>query len=81
MEAGYAQYGHHEYVDFTNPDFVKLAESMGAIGYRIKKTEDLLPTLEKAFKQDKPVIIDCPIDYAENMKLVAHLENIMKEEN
>lgn len=75
------QYGHHEYVDFTNPDFVKLAESMGAIGYRIKKTEDLLPTLEKAFKQDKPVIIDCPIDYAENMKLVAHLENIMKEEN
>ena len=75
------QYGHHEYVDFTNPDFVKLAESMGDIGYRIKKTEDLLPTLEKAFKQDKPVIIDCPIDYAENMKLVAHLENIMKEEN
>ncbi len=30
------QYGHHEYVDFTNPDFVKLAESMGAIGYRIQ---------------------------------------------
>lgn len=41
------QYGHHEYVDFTNPDFVKFAESMGAIGYRIEKTEDLYPTLQK----------------------------------
>lgn len=73
------QYGHHEYVDFTNPDFVKFAESMGAIGYRIEKTEDLYPTLQKAFKQDKPVIIDCPIDYGENMKLTAHLETLMNE--
>lgn len=73
------QYGHHEYVDFTNPDFVKFAESMGAVGYRIEKTEDLLPTLIKAFKQDKPVIIDCPVDYSENMKLTHHLEELMKE--
>lgn len=73
------QYGHHEYVDFTNPDFVKFAESMGAIGYRIEKAEDLLPTLIKSFKQDKPVIIDCPIDYSENMKRTHHLEELMKE--
>lgn len=71
-------YGHHEYVDFTNPDFVKFAESVGAIGYRIKKTEELLPTLQKAFKQDKPVIIDCPVDYSENMKLTHHLEELVK---
>ena len=71
------QYGHHECVDFTNPDFVKLAESFHA-SYRIEKTEDLLPTLKKAFQQDKPVIIDCPIDYEENMKLTAHLEQLMK---
>ncbi len=71
-------YGHHEYVDFTNPDFVKFAESVGAVGYRIKKTEELLPTLQKAFKQDKPVIIDCPVDYSENMKLTHHLEELVK---
>lgn len=71
-------YGHHEYVDFTNPDFVKFAESVGAIGYRIKKTEELLPTLQKAFKQDKPVIIDCPVDYSENMTLTHHLEKLVK---
>lgn len=72
------QYGRHEYVDFTNPDFVKFAESVGAIGYRIEKTEDLLPTLEEAFKQDKPVIIDCPVDYDENMKLTNHLKELVK---
>ncbi|EHM39721.1 acetolactate synthase large subunit [Anaeroglobus geminatus] len=69
-------YGHPCYVDFTNPDFVKLAESMGAVGYRITKAEDLLPTLKKAFTLDKPVIIDCPVDYGENMKLTAHLEEL-----
>lgn len=73
------EYGHHSHVDFTNPDFVKFAESFGAVGYRIEKTEDLLPTLEEAFKQDRPAIIDCPIDYDENMKLTAHLKEILQE--
>lgn len=73
------QYHKNCYVDFTNPDFVKFAESMGAIGYRIEKAEDLVPTLEKAFQQKVPVIIDCPVDYSENTKLTAHLEELMKE--
>ena len=73
------QYGHHVYVDFTNPDFVKFAESFGAAGYRVEKTEDLLPILKKAFSQDRPAIIDCPVDYRENMKLTAHLKELMKE--
>ncbi len=73
------QYGKSCYVDFTNPDFVKFAESMGAIGYRIEKAEDLIPTLEKAFEQTVPVIIDCPVDYSENTKLTAHLKQLMEE--
>lgn len=73
------QYGKSCYVDFTNPDFVKFAESMNAKGYRIEKAGDLVPTLEEAFKQDKPVIIDCPVDYEENTKLTAHLQEIMRE--
>lgn len=72
------QYGHSSCVDFTNPDFVKLAEAMHGIGYRIEKTEDLLPTLEKAFAQNVPVIIDCPVDYSENVKLTAHLKALSK---
>ena len=53
-------------LDYGNPDFVKYAEAYGAKGYKIKKAADLLPTLEKAFKQKGPVIIECPIDYSEN---------------
>ena len=69
-------YGESYFVDFDNPDFVKFAESMHAKGYRISKAEELLPTLEKAFQQTVPVIIDCPVDYAENDKLSIHLNEL-----
>lgn len=61
----------------ANPNFVKLAESMHMIGYRIEKAEDLVPTLEKAFRQTVPVLIDCPVDYSENTKLTEHLRELM----
>ena len=70
------QYGHSGCVDFGNPDFVKFAEAMHGKGYRIERTEDLLPSLEEAFKQTVPVIIDCPVDYSENVKLTAHLKEL-----
>ncbi len=51
---------------FNNPDFVKLAESFGAKGYRLEKAEDLKLTLEKALNSKGVHVIDCPIDYSEN---------------
>ena len=70
---GFADFG----MTFGNPDFVKYAEAYGAIGYRVSKAEELMPLLEKAFQQDKPVIIDCAIDYSENDKLSNNLgENV-----
>lgn len=71
------RYGENFYVDFTNPDFVKFAESMHAIGYRINSAQELIPTLEKAFEQKVPVIIDCPVDYRENTKLTEHLKELI----
>jgi acetolactate synthase I/II/III large subunit len=65
--------GHHRYVDFGNPDFVKYAESFGARGYQIKAAADLLPTLRKALDDDGVSVIACPVDYSENMKLTATL--------
>ncbi len=70
------QYGESCYVDFGNPDFVKFAESFGLRGYRIEKAEDLVPALKDAFRQPVPSIIDCPVDYGENMKLTKHLHEI-----
>jgi acetolactate synthase-1/2/3 large subunit len=67
-------FGRPAYIDFKNPDFVKYAESFGAKGYRIQKTEDLIPTMKQAFADNTVVIIDCPVDYRENMKLTARLK-------
>ena len=66
-------FGKNCFVDFTNPDFVKYAESMHAKGYRVEKAEDLIPILEDAFSQKVPCIIDCPVDYSENTKLSEYL--------
>ncbi len=63
----HSYYGESAFVHFTNPDFVKLAESMGLKGYRVESTEDLLPTLKDALEQDVPTVIDCPVDYRENL--------------
>ncbi len=71
-----AQFGKTSHVDFGNPDFVKLAESFGALGLRVKKTDDLPKVLKKAFTYDGPVVIDCPVDYRENMKLTKKLGEI-----
>ncbi len=62
------QFGHPAFVDFTNPDFVKFAESMGLKGYRVESAFDLVPTLKEALEQDVPAVIDCPVDYQENLR-------------
>ena len=67
-------FGRPSHIDFKNPDFVKYAESFGAKGYRVERAEDLKPTLERALADDTVAIIDCPVDYAENMKLTAKLK-------
>lgn len=64
------------FTDFTNPDFVKFAESMGAKGYRIQSAEEIIPVLEDAFSQNVPCIIDCPIDYSENTRLSERLQKM-----
>lgn len=66
-------FGRPSNVSFTNPDFVKYAESFGAKGYRIERGEDLLPTLKKALADNTVSVIDCPVDYSENMKLTNKL--------
>ncbi len=43
-------------------DFVKVAESMGAVGIRVTKKEEFAPALEKAIAMKCPVVLDCQID-------------------
>ncbi|KRH96088.1 MULTISPECIES: acetolactate synthase large subunit [Cylindrospermopsis] len=60
--------GKAAFVHFGNPDFVKLAESMGLKGYRVDSATDLIPVLKEALVQDVPSVIDCRVDYRENRR-------------
>lgn len=71
------QTGHSFGVRITNPDFVKLAEAFGAIGMRVNKTAEIPSLLKAAFAADRPVVIEVPIDYSENIKLTEKLGKIV----
>ena len=70
------RFGRPSHIGFKNPDFVRYAESFGAKGYRVERAVDLLPTLKPALADDTVAIVDCPVDYAENIKLTRKLEKL-----
>jgi acetolactate synthase-1/2/3 large subunit len=67
------QFGRPAFVDFTNPDFVKYAESFGANGYRIESAGELGPVLRTALSSNKLSLIDCPVDASESLRLTERL--------
>ncbi|NDV87942.1 acetolactate synthase large subunit [Aurantimonas aggregata] len=61
---------------FGNPDFVRYAEAYGSKGSRVASVDDLVPTLEAAFAGGGVHLVEVPIDYAENTRvLVEELRN------
>ncbi len=69
---GFVDFG----MKFGNPDFVRYAEAYGAKGSRIAAVADLAPTLEAAFTGGGVHIVDVPVDYSENTRvLVDELRN------
>jgi acetolactate synthase I/II/III large subunit len=53
-------------VEFSNPDFVGLAGSFGAVGIRLQSSKEFEDVLREAMTKTVPVIIDVPIDYSDN---------------
>ena len=52
----------------VHPDFVKLAEAMGAVGLRATKPKEVRQVLQKAMEiNDRPVIMDFVVDREENV--------------
>jgi acetolactate synthase-1/2/3 large subunit len=51
----------------AQPDFVKLAEAYGAVGFRVTEKKDVESTLREAFAVDKPVIVDIRVAREENV--------------
>jgi acetolactate synthase-1/2/3 large subunit len=63
-----------------NPDFVKYAESYGAVGMRVHEGDDLSELLRKAFSLKTIVLVECPIDYSVNYEMFSkELANIVCE--
>jgi acetolactate synthase-1/2/3 large subunit len=61
---------------FGNPDFVRYAQAYGAKGSRVTAVEELVPTLEAAFTGGGVHLVEVPIDYSENTRvLVEELRN------
>jgi acetolactate synthase-1/2/3 large subunit len=70
------RFGRTTSVDFGNPDLVALAQSFGAVGLRVSHPTELRPCLAEAFRSERPVVIDCPVDYAENLRLTERLKSL-----
>ncbi len=67
------KFGRHFGVDFTNPDFVALAQAFGLPGFRCESTDDFAQHLGRALELDEPSIVVVPIDYSQDIGLQEQL--------
>ncbi|MEM9137173.1 MAG: acetolactate synthase large subunit, partial [Cyanobacteria bacterium P01_F01_bin.42] len=44
------------------------AHSMGLRGYDVQSAADFIPILREALAQTVPTVINCPVDYRENLR-------------
>ena len=65
-DAGLPDWG----LEYGNPDFVKYAESYGAHGHRVDETENFGAILEGCFKAGGVHVVEAPIDYSENKRVL-----------
>lgn len=63
---GFADWG----LEYGNPDFVKYAESYGAKGHRVTATQDFTSIMEKCFEDGGVHLVEAPIDYSENTRVL-----------
>ena len=67
------KFGRHFGVDFTNPDFVKLADSFGCPAWRCESVGDFARHLDHALTLDVPSLIVVPIDYSMDVAISEEL--------
>ncbi len=67
------KFGRHFGVDFTNPDFVKLAEAFGMPAWRATSIDDFSQKLKHATTLDVPSLLVLPIDYSLDVRISEEL--------
>lgn len=63
---GFADWG----LTYGNPDFVKYADSYGATGHRVESAAHLTELLKHCRDTPGVHLIDCPVDYTENDRIL-----------
>jgi len=63
---GFADWG----LTYGNPDFVKYADSYGAKGHRVESATHLTELLKHCRDTPGVHLIDCPVDYTENDRIL-----------
>ena len=63
---GLADFG----LEFGNPDFSMYAESYGARGHRVESADAIAPLLEQCYAEGGVHLVDIPVDYSENQKVL-----------
>lgn len=71
------RYGRTTAVDWGDVDFCGLAKSFGAEGYRVQAAEELLPILREALASQRVSVVDCPVDFQENIRLTERLGQLV----
>jgi acetolactate synthase I/II/III large subunit len=67
------KFGRHFGTDFTNPDFVRLADAFGMPAWRCESVADLGQHLRQALSLDVPSLIVVPIDYSIDVSISEEL--------
>jgi len=57
-------------LDYGNPDFVKYAESYGSHGHRVQSSDHLSSLLNECVNGSGVHLIEVPVDYSENEKVL-----------
>jgi acetolactate synthase-1/2/3 large subunit len=68
------RFGRPAFTEFGNPDLVAFARSFGAAGFRVEGPRDFGSILKEALSCPVPAVIDCPVDYEENVRLTERLK-------
>lgn len=63
---GFERFG----LQYGNPDFVRYAESYGAHGHRVERTEDFQPLLGQCLSEPGVHLIEVPVDYSEDDRIL-----------
>ena len=67
-DMGFADFG----LNVGNPDFVRYAESYGAFGHRLSAASECIPLLDSCFKTPGVHVVEVPIDYSDNDRILHH---------